>query len=298
MPIKQVVEYCNARWKADAGLCEALLTNVRRRVTARFGEIELASEFDPIRLADAPAMTVGSIARLRTGFGHSAGPQPLNGTGAVDPRRVVNFDRLCRTMHMLNYLGTRHDAASRLVLDVDPMHILSVPHDHGAYFTDVIQQCGLGAEQIVLSTSLELGAKSGDYLHRLGLGLANYRSRGYQIAVKLDELPMSKATANFFFKLAPDYLRADCRRFGRADRATPSGAGRYLGLLQRLMYGFGGKVILERIYDEHGVDLAREAGVDWIQGAYLERPKRRSLGVKPAHTPFMPGHGGVYVQAI
>lgn len=297
MSFRDVVDYCNDRWQAEDGLREALLTSVRRRVTARFGEVELASAFDPIRLAEAPAISVGYVARLRSEVKTPADAHAHPPPDGSDSRRIVNFDRLCRTMHMLNYLGKSREQGSLLFLDVDPLHILSVPHDHGAYFTEVIQKCGLGAERIVLSTSLALGAKSGDYLHRLGQGLANYRSRGYRIAVRLDELPMSKATAHFFFRVAPDYLRADCRRFGRSTRATPTGAGRYLGLLQRLMFGFGGKVILEHIENEDGLALAREAGIEWIQGAFLERPKRRRRALPRLPAVSLTG-GGVYVQAI
>jgi EAL domain-containing protein (putative c-di-GMP-specific phosphodiesterase class I) len=108
---------------------------------------------------------------------------------------------------------------------------------------------------------------------------------------------MSKATAHFFFRVAPDYLRADCRRFGRPTRATPSGAGRYLGLLQRLMFGFGGKVILENIETEDGLSLAREAGIEWIQGTVLERPKRKRRALPCVPVGSLTS-GGLYVQAI
>ncbi|MBM4202341.1 MAG: EAL domain-containing protein, partial [Gammaproteobacteria bacterium] len=117
------------------------------------------------------------------------------------------------------------------------------------------------------------------------------------IAVKLDELPMSKATAHFFFRVAPDYLRADCGRFVGSSRATPSGAARYLGLLQRLMFGFGGKVILERVETENGLALARDAGIEWVQGPFLEHPRRMRQATRPTQR-VATRMGDVYVQAI
>lgn len=298
MSITRFVQACNERWRTEAGRDDPPLTVVGRRVMARFGDVELASAFDPIHFAEAPALTAGYIARLRSEVSHplsvSTGRRP---EFDADATQIVNFDRLCRTLHLLNYLARKRDTYSQLVLDVDPRHILSVPRDHGAYFSELLEQCGLGAERIVLSTSLELAARSGDYLHRLGQGLANYRSRGYQIAVKLDELPMSKATTHFFFRVAPDYLRADSRWFAGSARALPSGVGRYLGLLHRLMFGFGGKVILEHLADEEGLALARDGGIELIQGPFLERPcRQRRTAV--ARRRFPKRAEGSYVQAI
>lgn len=298
MSLNTFVRACNDRLTADTGVAHALLRSARGRVTARFCDVDLASVLDPIRLSEAPALTVGYIARLQSTVNQAASV-PVSGRGhaGTDAVRVVNFDRLCRTLHMLNFLGGNYDPAAQLVLDVDPRHILNVPRDHGAYFAGLIEQCGLATERVVLSTSLDFGAKPGDYLHRLGQGLANYRSRGYRIGVRLDELPMSKATAHFFFRVAPDYLRLDARRFARSARSLPSGAGRYLGLLQRLMFGFGGRVVLEHIEKAESLVLAADAGIEWIQGPLLERRRReRRGGIHWQKSPR--AKEGTYVQAI
>jgi hypothetical protein len=58
---------------------------------------------------------------------------------------------------MLNYLVLAH-LQGVLFLEVDPRHILGIKQDHGAYFEDVIRQCGLETKNvaIVLRASLKI----------------------------------------------------------------------------------------------------------------------------------------------
>ena len=71
----------------------------------------------------------------------------------ADFQSIINLDRLCRTIHMLNYLIYSHNGGM-LFLDVDPRHILGIQQDHGAYFEEIIIKCGLATRNVVISMTI------------------------------------------------------------------------------------------------------------------------------------------------
>lgn len=95
---------------------------------------------------------------------------------------VVHFDRLCRTLHALNFLAQRRHAGGYLQLSVHPRHLLAVPARHGLVFEAVLKRCGLAPDDIVLELA------SGPLLddQRLADAVNNYRTRGYRIALTGD----------------------------------------------------------------------------------------------------------------
>lgn len=92
---------------------------------------------------------------------------------------VVHFDRLCRTLHALNFLAQRRHAGGYLQLSVHPRHLLAVPSQHGLVFEAILKRCGLAPVDIVLE--LETGEFLDDA--RLASAIKNYRERGYRIAL-------------------------------------------------------------------------------------------------------------------
>ncbi|MBS1160913.1 MAG: hypothetical protein H6R15_3332 [Proteobacteria bacterium] len=95
---------------------------------------------------------------------------------------VVQFDRLCRTLHALNFLAQRRHAGGYLQLSVHPRHLLAVPARHGLVFEAVLKRCGLAPDDLVLELA------SGPLLddQRLADAVNNYRARGYRIALTGD----------------------------------------------------------------------------------------------------------------
>lgn len=92
---------------------------------------------------------------------------------------VVHFDRLCRTLHALNFLAQRRQTGGYLQLSVHPRHLLAVPSKHGLVFEAVLKRCGLAPDDLVLELA------SGRILddRRLADAVHNYRQRGYRIAI-------------------------------------------------------------------------------------------------------------------
>ena len=64
-------------------------------------------------------------------------PAPEVFSSACEAPAIVYLDRLCRTVHMLNYLRQTDDDGC-LFLHVHARHILAVPHDHGEYFEGLL----------------------------------------------------------------------------------------------------------------------------------------------------------------
>ena len=94
---------------------------------------------------------------------------------------LVFVDRLVRTLHTLNYL-TYLDRKSRglLLLRVHPRHVASVAGDHGLAFEEILRSCGLLPAEIILELEVYDGIDS-EHLLR---AIANYKSRGYGIALR------------------------------------------------------------------------------------------------------------------
>lgn len=275
MAISDLIDYCNHRWRLEHGFAEDLLIASKRGVSARLGGIEFSSRFDSVRLAEAPSLTVGHIARLCSKLPGGEHPVPQE-TEAGDPAQIVRFDRLCRTLHLLNYLNWRQDDSNILFLEVQARHILSIPRGHGTYFAGVIHRCGLTPSQVVLTASSVFTACQGEYLRRLADGMANYRNRGYRLAIELSELPLSKSLGNLLYYIAPDYVALNAGHLDTTRKAMPAFLGNQLDRLQRLADGFGGKVLLQGVTDQDTLDLAKAHRIALVEGSHFDKRRKRA----------------------
>lgn len=97
---------------------------------------------------------------------------------------VVHFDRLCRTLHALNFLAQRRYAGGYLQLPIHPRHLLAVPNQHGLVYEAILKRCGLAPEDIVLDID---ASRLGGNPH-LATALGNYRRRGYRLALRDPDL--------------------------------------------------------------------------------------------------------------
>ena len=290
MAIEDLVAYCNHRWRVEHGIAEDLLSAGARRVSARLRGIEFSSRFDAVRLAEAPAVIVGHLARLRTRLSKTAGSHDADSAVGNDPAEIVSFDRLCRTLHLLNYLNWRVDESASLFLDVQARHILSVPKCHGSYFASVIHRCGLLPSQIVLTTSSVFAACPGDYLRRLADGMANYRDRGYRLGLSVTELPLSNSLTNFLCYTAPDYIVLNGEALDVYRNTNPAFVSSQLKRLRGLADGFGGEVMIEGVSEESLFELVRASQIPLVQGSFFENRRRRSATLRTTATGDQDAH--------
>ncbi|WAK02436.1 hypothetical protein [Methylobacter sp. YRD-M1] len=283
MPLQQLVEYFNDRFEHEHHSRVRTFILEDGKINGLFGPIRIGSIFLPIRHADRPEEIAGHAAQISVSTYESHQQQTFEIENLltdavkqpVDFESIINLDRLCRTVHMLNYLPLTHFDGV-LVLEVDPRHIFGVKRDHGAYFEEVIVKCGLATHNVVISMTVNNFYS----LHpaRLLEGLNNYRNRGYRIALNLASLYAAHNVRDLITKLAPDYLRINTPK---PDRAAADGSALLQALenLKALADSVAGQAILQQIERKEQAALAAQAGFDLVQGDFYEVAQNGQLSI-------------------
>lgn len=195
MPVEDLIRYFNAADHAT----DSLLYPRGNVVEAWHCGLRLGSLFEPVvALPDEAVVGHRAVLLAVNSEGYpitSASTYTLCKT----KHDIVHFDRLCRTLHALNFLAQKSSTGGWLQVAVHPRHLLAVPNQHGLVYEAILKRCGLAPEDIVL----ELDAHGIDVDGRFAHALANYRQRGYQLALEVtDTAQLPKAIA-----LEPDILR-------------------------------------------------------------------------------------------
>lgn len=234
MPLQQLVEYFNDRIKREQLSQFRPFKLIDDRVYGLFGPLRVSSQLSSIYDMRKPDKVTAYAAHCQV----VTSQQEIFDTSELDQllkhnhedigqvESVIHFDRLTRTVHMLNYLPHSHEA-DLLFLDVDPRHILGVKTDHGAYFEEIINRCGLATQQIVITLSIH-GVYSRFY-QTLLKGLNNYQQRGYMIAIKLDHSGIDKLSLEFIERTGADFIGLSA--YG-TDRIRPENIQEKVRLLQ------------------------------------------------------------------
>ncbi|MGZ5007112.1 MAG: EAL domain-containing protein [Methylobacter sp.] len=273
MPLQNLVEYFNDRFGQEHRSSFRPFLLEEGTISALFGQIKIGSVFSPIRQTLNPARVVGHAAKLKVStyevqdlysdeIENLLSNHPHQGG---DFESIINFDRLSRTVHMLNYLPITH-LQGALFLEVDPRHILGVKKDHGAYFEEVIEQCGLETKNIVII--MAVNSHYARHYQELVTGLDNYRNRGYQIALKFDYVAQENQSIDLITKLSPNYVSVSARYL---EQVRDSSLFEKLHDLRQLVSSTGGQSILQQIDQQKSEQLARKTGFDLVQGSYYER---------------------------
>lgn len=234
-----------------------------------FGSTRITSVFQPVLgRAGAGLGTVGHEALLRpyAGDGMPLVPRNVFATTA-NPTAIVYLDRLCRTVHMLNYLAGTDDSGY-LFLSVEPRHVLSVPRDHGCYFEEVIHRCGLWPERVVIQMR-DAGLRR-EEVYRLAEAARNYQTRGYRVAAVVEDSAVSHSGLERLWSLPPDFVKLD-RSFLVAAARTAWERHRFYSLVTTIHH-LGAQVLQEGIQNEEQAQMALAARVDLVQGQYFGTP--------------------------
>ena len=271
MPLQHLVEYFNDRLGREHRSSFRPFILEVGKVSGLFGPIRIDSFFAPLRQTLKPTVIVGHTAQI------TIAPNKIqhlyeneieillanNSIPATDFESIINFDRLCRTVHMLNYLTLAH-LQGMLFLEVDPRHILGIKQDHGAYFGEVIVQCGLETKNVVIV--LTVNTQYARYYQELINGLENYRHRGYQIALKFDYLAQETETFDLIAKISPNYVSLSARNM--EDKVHDDTILVKLHQLKARVASVGGQSILQQIDEKKSDLLARNTGFDLVEGGY------------------------------
>lgn len=282
MALIDLVEYFNDRFEREHHANYRPLIIENDRVSGIFGQLKVSSIFSPLRQTEKPTFVNGHAVKIKVTACESPHLHTyemenlaLNSNETHDLfESIINFDRLARTVHMLNYLPLAQ-SKNVLFLEVDPRHILGIKKDHGAYFESVIEQCGLTTHNTVIV--LAVTSSYVKYNEALIRGLSNYRKRGYQIALRFDHLISDKHAFELIEKLTPDYVSLSARQIEHADGHNA------LKKLQALKHAISltqGKGILRQIDRKKSELLARQSGFDFVEGSYYDH-------LNTAHQPII-----------
>ncbi len=270
MPLQYLVEYFNDRLGREHRSSVRPFILEAGKVSGLFGPVRVNSVLKPLRNAYTPNIIVGHAAQMNVAtntaphlYVNEIKPLVTNNNSVEEAESIINFDRLSRTVHMLNYLTIVH-LEGVLFLDVDPRHILGVKQDHGAYFEEVIRQCGLETNNVAIV--LTLNSQYAPYYEDLERGLENYRRRGYQIALKFDYIVRNVQTFNLIERIAPQYVNQSARNL--IGRVHSDELFEQLSQFNAKIASLGAQSILEHIEEKKFDALARNSGFDLVDGDY------------------------------
>ncbi|MBL8492557.1 MAG: EAL domain-containing protein [Rhodocyclaceae bacterium] len=235
-----------------------------------FHRARLSSVFQPI-VDLRTHEVVAHEALIRCHKGNDLSPWGLFSL-ASDPQNLVSLDRLCRTVHALNYFAAA-GATARLHLNIHTSLLETVPTDHGRVFSHILACLGVGPERVVVEFH-ESANRAPDLLKGAAL---NFCRRGFGLCLSyggekypwLRALPVPEGTlirivpGRLAGGVALDSLVEACRRHGfvpllhhvetAGDRARAIAAGARLG--QGFLFGRPDKL------PGHNLPVLPEAGL-------------------------------------
>ncbi|HSC88368.1 MAG TPA: EAL domain-containing protein [Polyangiaceae bacterium] len=272
MSLQDVVRYLNVRNRVRhpelPGSGEALERS-DGRVVARFLDLVITSRFLPVSEL-ARGRVVGHSAHL-VGLSRQSTPLDIDQLFARSrhDEEVVFLDRLCRTLHALNFVE-RNLGSQLLLLDVSPRHLLAV-HEHGTVFESILNQLNLAPSQVVIAIDPERSE-----LGQLRSAFRNFQARGFRLA--LDHFGRGSSNLDRLLSLEPEFVRLDAALLPQVEKSDRLRST--LESLVTLGRTTGARVIVPGVDDEARLQLARQAGADWIQGELAlgrasERPSER-----------------------
>ncbi len=270
MPLQHLVEYFNDRFGQEHHSVFRPFILKDGKVSGLFGPVRINSIFSPIRETSNPTILAGHTAQIEVS---TYGTQQFyeneieyllvnNEQQPTGLESIINFDRLSRTVHMLNYLTLLPEQGT-LFLEVDPLHILGIKKDHGVYFEEVIAQCGLKTGNVAIV--LAVYSQYAHYYQQLLNGLDNYRQQGYQIALKFNELDEDAVAIDLITKIVPNYTLLSAKHL---DHRNESAVLDKFSELTAVTSAVKGQSILQQVDQKKTDSLARKAKFDFVEGSY------------------------------
>lgn len=257
----------------------ALMNTKQEGLVCGFLGMRLASAFQPIFRSNGEV--IGREALLRASlFEHGALTPNTAFDLAIEDNKLVLFDRLVRTLHLLN--AERFSENELLFLNVHPLLLTSVS-DHGRIFEQILHHYSVPTSRVVI----EISESAVEDATRLGEAMSNYRSLGYKIAVddfgavhsgieriansqrRYDNL-VSNAELDRVLALRPDIVKLDSSVIHAAEH-TASATAVIHGLVN-IVHQSGAQVVIEGIETAEQLAIAQDTGADLLQGYYLGTP--------------------------
>ena len=231
-------------------------------IRSKFVGLHLSSVFQPIvDLRHNAPLGYEALLRASDSLGNAVSPPAAFRQSEV-AGKLVKFDRLCRTLHILNYLNMGK-GNGLLFLNVHPELLVSV-NAHGKVFERVLHQHDVLTNKVVI----EINESAVSQENLLAEAIANYRERGYQIAI--DDFGKQHSNLERIWTLSPEYVKLDCSIIQQAEKN--SRLQRILPKLVEIIRDLGAEVVVEGIETHSQLELAKHARVHLVQGYLQGRP--------------------------
>ena len=249
-----------------------------------FLEMRLASAFQTIFRPNGSIYGREALLRAST-FEHGELAAHHAFQLALEGSELVLFDRLVRTLHLLNYAAS-FAKEEFIFLNVHPRLLTSVNH-HGRVFEQILHYYSVPTSRVVIEIKASLVADDTKLLEAVN----NYRSLGYRIAI--DDFAATQSSiervlnpprhgesllfnhhdAEFERVLAvkPDFVKLDGAMIRAAEQI--SGASSSLYSLVNAFHLNAVKVVIAGIENSAQLDIARNSGADLLQGFQLAHPE-------------------------
>lgn len=206
IPVKAQIFLNNLR-KTPVG--QAFSISESGEIIANWRGWKISSVFQPILSAGHSVDIHGYEAFLRcvNSEGIQITPRGLfNNT--TDPESLMHLDRLCRTVHLLNFIVSS-SSDKKLFLNVHDGLIFAVVDNHGSSFRKVVDALGFSSKRVVIELPIELSKNP----NHLSFVLQNYRLNSLDVAVNIDSvetwLSMPQLPKVSYIKIAKNILSAD-----------------------------------------------------------------------------------------
>ncbi|HEY8118926.1 MAG TPA: EAL domain-containing protein [Methylophilaceae bacterium] len=230
--------------------------------TSTFLGVQLNSAFQPIYDSEAGEL-----------FGHEALLRPsLGGIQAISPEfafsyaeqtgRLVKFDRVCRTLHVLNFRQI-YAENGLLFLNVHPKLLISV-NAHGKVFERILHAHSVTTNRVVI----EIQESVVDQDKQLAEAVENYRERGYHIAI--DDFGRKHSNLDRLWKLSPEFVKLDLGIIQQAEHDAR--VRKVLPSLVNIIRDLGAQPVIEGIETQTQLDIAIQSGSTLLQGFLLGKP--------------------------
>ncbi|MBJ6137199.1 EAL domain-containing protein [Marinobacter litoralis] len=246
----------------EADVLSPLLSQENDTWTATFRGLTLHTALQPI-YSIAHKRTVGYEALIRAFDNDNAAVLPPH-LFDIPSSHAENLllDRLCRYLHVRNYSNIK-DQLNWLFLNVSP-RVVTHGDQSDSFFGQILEKTGLPAHRIVM----EIVEQPTDDAEKLKETVAYYRKLGCLTAI--DDFGAGHSNFERIWNLSPDIVKLDRSLLMRA--VNDHRARQILNGIVSLLRQSGCLVLLEGVETRDQVMIAIDAGVDFVQGFYFQRP--------------------------
>ncbi|MDO9204794.1 EAL domain-containing protein [Methylotenera sp.] len=224
--------------------------------------VRLNTAFQPIYDSEAGDL-YGHEALLRPSLGNELASTPeFAFTYAEQAGKLVEFDRVSRTLHVLNFRQI-YAENGLLFLNVHPKLLISV-NAHGKVFERILHANSVPTSRVVIE--IQEGLVEQD--KQLAEAINNYRERGYQIAI--DRFGSEQSHIGRLRKFSPDFVKLDLNLIQKAENNER--VRKVLPGLIKMIQDIGAKPVITGIETQTQLDIAIETGSTLFQGYFLAKP--------------------------